>query len=142
MNMLSLHQEALDSGSAGYHQFLARYSRTAKVVYGFVEGKDDPCYYRGFIEQLLPDDWDVELWPVGNKKKVCGVYSLISWERFPKQRICFFVDRDFGGLLPDTTIVDSNVYLTDAYSIENGLATRSTCRRILTEVFGFGILDP
>ena len=141
MSMLSLHQEARDRASAGYHQFLARYSKTAKVVYGFVEGKTDPCYYRGFIEQLLPDDWDIELWPAGNKRRVYGVYSMIDWGRFPKRRICFFVDRDLVGLLPAEAKSDCNIYLTDGYSIENSLATRSTCRRILTEVLGLGALD-
>ncbi len=141
MSMLRLHQEALERGSAGYHQFLARYSRTAKVVYGFVEGKDDPCYYRGFIEQLLPDDWDVELWPAGNKMKVYGIYSMIGWNRFPKRRICFFVDRDFLGLISEKSVADCNIYVTDDYSIENSLAKRSTCHRILTEVLGFTSVD-
>ena len=141
MTMLSLHREALESGSAGYHQFLTRYSTTAKVVYGFVEGKDDPCYYRGFIEQLIPDDWEVELWPAGSKRKVYGIYSMISWVRFPKQRICFFVDRDFVGLISENAVADCNIYVTDDYSIENSLVKRSTCVRILTEVLGLGMVD-
>ena len=137
MDMLSLHGDALKSGSTSYHEFLARYSKTQKVVYGFVEGKDDPCYFRGFIEQLIPGDWDVELWPAGNKKQVYDAYSSMDWGRFPKQRVCFFADRDFLGLVPESIVADLNIYVTDDYSIENSLTKRGTCRRILTEVFGF-----
>ena len=137
MSMLELHGAALSSKIASYHEFLARFSKTKKVVYGFVEGKDDPCFYRGFIEHFLPDEWEVELWPAGNRDQVLRIHRDIDWRQFPKKRIGFFVDRDLSDLTSERLPNDLNIYVTDKYSIENSIATRGTCRRILTEVFGF-----
>jgi hypothetical protein len=136
--MLNIHADALKNKIASYHEFLSRYSKLNKVVYGFVEGKEDPCFYRGFIEHKMPEDWDVELWPAGNKNQVYKIHEDIDWRRFPKKRICFFVDRDLSDFIPEKLKSDSNIYVTDNYSIENDLVNRRTCQRVLTEVCGFG----
>lgn len=136
MTMIELHAAALNSKLASYHEFLSRYSTSAKVVYGFVEGKTDPCFYRGFIENRIPEEWDVELWPAGNKEQVYRIHSYIDWDRIPKARVCFFVDRDLSDLIPESFVADLNIYVTDNYSIENDLVKRGTCRRVLTEVCG------
>lgn len=111
MTMLSIHAQALNSNIACYHEFLLRYSQKAKVVYGFVEGKDDPCFYRGFIDMLLPEDWTVELWPAGNKDAVYRIHADFDWVRFSKKRICFFVDRDLSDLIPELLTQDTNIYI-------------------------------
>jgi hypothetical protein len=139
--MLAIHAAALASKIASYHEFLARYSKTKKVVYGFVEGKEDPCFYRGFIEHQIPDGWEVELWPAGNKDQVYKVYSGMDWSSFPKERVCFFVDRDLSDLIPETLPHDSNIYVTDGYSIENDVVRRGTCRRVLVEICGLAMAD-
>lgn len=136
MGMLNIHADALANKAACYHEFLTRYSKSKSIVYGFVEGKEDPCFYRGFIENQLPEGWEVELWPAGNKKQVYFIHSTIDWRRFPKKRICFFVDRDLSELIPETLPKDSNIYVTDRYSIENDIVNRATCYRVLTEVCG------
>jgi hypothetical protein len=141
MTMLQIHATAISAQIASYHEFLLRYSKTAKVVYGFVEGKDDPCFYRGFIEHLLPDNWEVELWPAGSRDQVYRVHADIDWRHFPKNRICFFVDRDLSSLIPEALATDSNIYMTDSYSIENDLVKKGTCKRVLSEVCSLGTLD-
>jgi hypothetical protein len=135
--MLSIHSEAIESKVACYHEFLVRYSMHSKVVYGFVEGKTDPCFYRGFIDSLLPEGWSIELWPAGNKGQVYRIYSDLDWRRFQKKRVCFFVDRDLSAIIPEKLVSDSNIYITDGYSIENDLVTKNTCHRVLTELCGF-----
>jgi hypothetical protein len=137
MSMLKVHAAALGSKIASYHEFLARYSKTKQVVYGFVEGKEDPCFYRGFIEHFLPEDWEVELWPAGNRDQVLRIHRDLDWRRFPKKRVCFFVDRDLSELIPEVLPSDTNIFVTDRYSIENSIVNRGTCRSMLTEVFGF-----
>ena len=127
MDMLNTHADALRAPTTHYHDFLLRYNAHAKVVYGFVEGRQDPCYYRGFIEYSLPDDWTVELWPVGRKAAVYQLHAFMDWTRYPKKRICFFVDRDFDDLLLEKRINDLNIYVTDDYSIENSVVNRQTC---------------
>jgi hypothetical protein len=137
MSMIATHATALGSMVASHHEFLLRYSKNSKTVFGFVEGKEDPAFYRGFIELLLPDDWDVELWPAGNRDQVYRIHAGLDWRRFPKGRICFFVDRDLSDLIPEALVTDSNIYITDGYSIENSIVNKTMCRRILTEICGF-----
>ena len=137
MTMIEIHAAAIGSMSASFHEFLSRYSKSSKVVYGFVEGKEDPCFYRSFIELLLPDDWKIELWPAGNKDRVYEIHQNIDWRRFKKSRVCFFVDRDISDLIPESLPIDTNIYVTTGYSIENDVVSKATCQRILTEVCGF-----
>src|SRR5271156_5034908 len=141
MSMIDLHSAALDSKVASYHEFLVRYSKHNKVVYGFVEGKEDPSFYRGYIDLILPDDWKVELWPAGNKDHVYQVHKLIDWRRFAKKRICFFVDRDLSAILPEKIKTDTNIYVTSGYSIENYVVKKDVFKRILTELFEFSRAD-
>jgi len=141
MDMLSIHKTALACNVASYHEFLMRYSTTNNIVYGFVEGKEDPCFYKGFIQSLIPDDWDIELWPAGNKNQVYKIYESMDWQRFPQKRICFFVDRDLSELIPRTLHQDFNIYITEGYSIENEVVNRNTCHRLLTEIYGFANIE-
>lgn len=141
MSMLDVHADALERSVTKYHEFIARYSKNRNVVYGFVEGKDDPSFYRGFIEGVLPGDWDVELWPAGNKDKVFEIYRSIDWRKFRKSRICFFVDRDLSDLVPESMPSDRNIFVTPNYSIENDVANSSVCKRLLAEVYGLDSVD-
>lgn len=136
MSMISIHAAAIDNKAATYHEFLTRYSKRKPVVYGFVEGKDDPCFYRSFIELLLPETWEVELWPAGNKNQVYKIHQDIDWRRFPKSRVCFFVDQDLSSIIPNRLMNDTNIYVTDGYSIENAIVNKGTCKRVLTELYG------
>jgi len=140
-SMIDIHSAALESSVTRYHEFILRYSKERKVVYGFVEGKDDPSFYRGFIDGILPDGWEVELWPAGNKDKVFEIYHQINWRKFRKNRTCFFVDRDVSELVSEIIPKDRNIYVTASYSIENDVAKAEVCKRLLTEVFGFAYVD-
>jgi hypothetical protein len=137
MDMLEIHKEALKEISPVYHDFLGKYKKSTKCVYGFVEGVEDPSFYQTFIEQNLPGDWQVFLWPAGKKDKVIELYSKFNWNCFPKCQIAFFIDRDLSGFTGEVLPDDINVYITDNYSIENNLVNRSTCIRVLNEVFNF-----
>ncbi len=141
MTMIDIHSASLSSKITTYHEFLLRYKKTSKVVYGFVEGKEDPCFYRGFIEWFLPEDWRVELWPAGNKERVYEIHRDIDWRRFKKSRICFFVDRDLSDLIPEPLVQDANIYVTTGYSIENDIVNKATCHRVLSELCGFDNAD-
>lgn len=141
MSMLGVHAEALGGELTVYHEFLNRYKKTAMCVYGFVEGKDDPSFYRGAIEHMLPEKWTVDLWSVGNKDKVIQLYAAFDWVRFPKNRVVFFVDRDLSEFLKETLPVQNNVYITAKYSIENDIVSRDTCDRVLTEVCNLNLIE-
>lgn len=129
------HKRALGEKSGSYHEFLIGYSKSDQVIYGFVEGKYDPSYYRGVIDRVIPEDWSVRLFPAGCKKQVYSIYRKLDWRIFKKRRICFFVDRDLSGIIPQKYPEDINIFVTPKYSIENHFDSRNTCDRILTEIF-------
>lgn len=141
MGMLEIHTNALGSSNTLYHEFLLCYKATARVVYGFVEGKDDPTFYRGFIENALPSEWNVELIRAGKKDKVIGALDSLDWSRFSKKRICFFVDRDLSEFLGEQLPSGENLYVTDNYSIENDVVTFGTMKRVLEEVLNITEYD-
>src|SRR5712692_4456285 len=134
MTMLQVHAAALDKVSTSYHEFLLRYKAHARVVYGLVEGKEDPMFYRGQIEHNLPNGWEVELIRSGNKEDVLKAFEIFDWSRFSPKRVCFFVDRDLSEFFPDKPQSADNLYVTDNYSIENEVATFGTLKRVLEEI--------
>jgi hypothetical protein len=138
--MIGVHESALSSCNTVYHEFLLTYKESRNEVYGFVEGKEDPMYYAGLIENRLPPEWSVRLVRSGNKRKVLEVFELFDWDRFDKNRICFFVDRDLSEFIGDVGFVDNNMYITDGYSIENAIATPSTLIRVVKEIYGLSDL--
>lgn len=139
--MLKTHQEAIDSKVSAHHEFLSHYYKKKKVVYGFVEGKDDPCFYRGFIQQNIPEDWNIELFPAGSKDKVLKIHSSLNWKSLPKKRIAFFVDQDLSKYTDENITKDENIYITDGYSIENSIVKKETCKVVLQEVCNINQLE-
>lgn len=137
---LDIHSQALDSITSTYHEFLGRFSQISKKVFGFVEGKDDLSFYQGFAEQVIPEDWQVELWPVGNKDKVLELYSTFNWDRFSRHQVVFFIDRDFSNILEEVLPTEENIFITEGYSIENYVVKRETCDRLLCELFNLSTI--
>lgn len=141
MSMLSVHADALARNTA-YHEFLLFYKRTANVVYGFVEGSQDPSFYRSLIDSFLPQGWCAKLFRAGNRHKVVQTCLEMDWNRFDRRRICFFVDRDLTAFFGASDPLPPNVYVTDQYSIENDVVTLETLGRVLEEVFNIAGLTP
>src|SRR3989339_1789666 len=135
MNMMNIHKEAVETENPVYHEFLCRFSKNKKCVYGFVEGKEDISYYRGFIEHMIPHNWMVELWPVRNKDYVKKLHSIFDWTRFSRKQIAFFIDKDLSLFLNEDIHKKQNIYTTDNYSIENDIVTPCTLDRVLTEIY-------
>lgn len=136
MEMLDIHASALASSNIPYHEFLLSYKSSELIVYGVVEGRQDPCFYRGIIESVLPDGWEVRLIRAGSKNKVLRVFVDIDWTRFAKKRVCFFVDRDLSEFLGGEKHAGENLYVTDKYSIDSEVVNFRTFERTLGEVYG------
>lgn len=142
MTMLEVHNEALDSTNAIFHEFLLCYKAYTKKVYGIVEGKEDVTYYNGLISQIIPDDWDIEFIIAGCKNKVIKSIETFDWTRFPLHQICFFVDRDLSDFFPGNVNHFENLYITDYYSIENNIVNFYSIKRLIGEVFNITGLRP
>jgi hypothetical protein len=78
MNMLTVHKQAVSGTQTIYHEFLIKYLRGKECIWGFVEGKTDKSFYAGTAEHMLPDSFEVELWPAGNKQRVLDLYALFD----------------------------------------------------------------
>ncbi len=142
MSMIEIHKDALQSSNIPYNDFLLFYRIGGKKVYGFVEGKTDPSFYRTFIENVLTDGWECRLIPAGNKENVLNLFAAMDWGRFPKKAICFFVDRDLSEFLGGEKYQGDNLFVSDCYSIENEILNEHTLERTLEEICCIGILKP
>ena len=142
MDMLQVHAAALKRVSAAHHECLLRYKACANIVYGIVEGKEDPMFYRGLIEFHLPEGWEIELIPAGCKDEVFRAFEAFDWTQFSPKRICFFVDRDLSVFIPEIVVSAENIYVTDNYSIENDTVNFGVFKRLLIEVLNIGNLNP
>jgi len=140
--MIDVHREAMTSNNVPWNNFLLFYGVGKKMVYGFVEGKDDPSFYRTFFENLLPEGWECKLIQAGSKDKVLALFAATDWNQYPKKAVCFFVDRDLSEFLGGEKYHGENLFVSDSYSIENELLNEHTLERILDEVCGIGTLNP
>lgn len=127
--------------TVAYTEFLDDYNKSrTNICYGFVEGKDDPSYYRTLINKELPTTCKILLYPSGNKENVKKTYNCFDWRKFQKNRIVFFIDKDLSPLVIDNNIInETNVYITDKYSIENDIVNQDTFEAVLREIMGFAI---
>ncbi len=142
MNMLEVHADALAAINEAHHNFLSRYRKAAKQVYAFIEGREDPMFYRTLLEASIVPEWTVELFPCGGREKVFDIYEALDWSRYSKQRICFFVDRDLSHYLHDIDTVDKeNLFVTAGYSVENDVINVGLLNRMISEVLNIHSLD-
>lgn len=110
--------------------------------YGFVEGKDDPSYYRRIINNNLPKKCEIKLYPCDGKKIVKYIHDKLDWKIYSNLRIVFFMDRDLSPIIEDKDIVnDTNVYITDKYSIENDILCEETLHAVMEDILGFPLLS-
>jgi hypothetical protein len=134
-SMLEVHSKAVEQLDEARHNFLLMYKKEAKCVYGFVEGKDDPSFYRWLIEPQLPEGWSIKLIPSGNKEKVLRSFQSFNWMDFSKKRICFFIDRDWQDFLNPPQQLETNIYITDGYSIENSILKAPILIAVLSDIY-------
>lgn len=109
------------------------------VCYGFVEGKDDPSYYRTKVKLYIPEEGRIKFFPCGGKSTVKYTYEQLN-ERglLSNRRIIFFIDRDISDIVPDNDMIISDlVYITDYYSIENSIVSSQSVIETLQDVMGF-----
>lgn len=120
-------------------QFYGDYKKNdTKICYAFVEGKDDPSYYRGIISYKLKENCSVILYPSGGKEVVANTYKQLDWRTYSKNRVVFFMDKDLSDIVSDPNIInENNVYITDKYSIENDIVCGETLNAVMRDLLGF-----
>lgn len=140
MNMLKILSAAIKECSPSYHEFKSMYKKNSLKIYGFVEGKTDPSFYRTYVNTLLPSGWEIELMPTGTKKNVVDMFNAFEWDIYPKNRVLFFIDRDLSSFVPEEIPISENLYITDMYSIENYVVNPKVLRTIIDDFSNFDSL--
>lgn len=114
---------------------------SSNICYGFVEGDDDPSYYRTIINNKLPKGCSIILYPSNGKENVKYIFEEISQRNYPVNRITYFIDRDLSLIIEDPNLISgSQVYVTDNYSIENDILSENTFISVAQDLLGFSTL--
>lgn len=135
-------RKAREEKTVAYNDFLRDYKKDkTKIVYGFVEGKDDIALYATCINnEIMQYGGEVCLIECKGKNNLEYTYKkLIDNGNYSQQRVCFFRDRDLSDYFANDRYLfeKSNCYVTDKYSIENSLITNNLFKRMLNEVLGY-----
>lgn len=115
---------------------------STNICYGFVEGKDDPSYYRTIINNHLPTGCSIILYQSNGKENVKYIFDELSKRNYPSNRISFFMDRDLSPMVDDPHLIeDRQVYVTDLYSIENDILSEDTLINVMQDILGFSFFS-
>lgn len=139
MSLLDYLRKAAKSENTVYTTFLQQYSKNDSAIHVFHEGKDDPSFYGNFIQNKVKKNQRIFYYQARNKDKVYDNYNKINWNAYSKKRILFLVDKDFADILRITYPIDSNIFVTAHYSIENYLVDKATFSRSLRELLGLDV---
>lgn len=144
MSIAEALREERNVKTAPLARFFTEYnSKKNNICYGFVEGKDDPSYYRTIINNKLPQNCSIILYPSNGKKNIKYIYDEIQKRNFPSNRISYFMDRDLSIVIHDPDLIlNERVYITDNYSIENDILSEETFIYILQDILGFSSINP
>ena len=124
-----------------FHEFLVEYKQNSKIIYYFVEGKDDPHFYNRAIDNEIPTGWDKRFFIANGRDNVLFLFAALQ-SRINVHQVLFFVDRDLSDPLSEELPQADNLYITDGYSIENSICNVKTLKNVLSEVFEFHNATP
>ena len=83
-----------------FHEFLVEYKQNSKIIYYFVEGKDDPHFYNRAIDNEIPTGWDKRFFIANGRDNVLFLFSVLQG-RINEHQVLFFVDRDLADPLKE-----------------------------------------
>lgn len=133
MSFLQRLKRAGKKSNKDYTDFIRTYKKDDNTIHLFYEGYEDPSFYGSAIREVLNEERKVYFHRASNKKEVYKHYDLIDWRRYDRNRVLFVVDKDYSDLLGEKYKVAKNIYVTDAYSIENYIVNAVTLERVLIE---------
>lgn len=136
MSMLDIHNSIRQSSNVCAHKIKVEYKRNENKLYIVCEGSEDLGYYGQVIKREFPGLQLKKLF-AGGKNKVLDVYNSFDWNFFEKNKILFFIDRDFSYWLHEPQYIDQNVYITDEYSFENDAVNEQMFMEVLEDLYGF-----
>jgi hypothetical protein len=134
MSFLDSLKNAGKSATSIYLRFLQQYKKNDKSLHLFIEGNDDPSFYTNFITNITNNEYKIHFYNSKNKDGVYSNHDKINWSVFNKNKVLFFVDKDYSDILNLSYNNDENIFVTKYYSIENYLINDDMVKRILIEL--------
>lgn len=136
MDMLEKHSLARKRTNVFVHNIKTEYKKDEKKIYIVCEGREDLGYYGQVIKRKYADI-QIKKQYVGGKEAVLEVHGAFDWTIYEKNKILFFVDRDFSYWTGEKQFIDTNVYITDQYSFENDAVSIEMFMEVLEDFYGF-----
>lgn len=136
MNMLEIHSAVRKKPNVCVHKIKTEYKVGEPKVYIVCEGTEDLGYYGQVIKRKF-SKIQIRKYCAGGKNNVLEVYGAFDWNVFEKNRLLFFVDRDFSYWTDEKQYIDTNVYITDQYSFENDAVNVEMFVDLLEDFYGF-----
>lgn len=136
MDMLEKHNIARKKSNVFVHNIKTEYKKDERKIYIVCEGREDLGYYGQVIKRKYTDI-QIKKQYVGGKEFVLEVYRSFDWNIYKKNKILFFVDRDFSYWTGEKQFIDTNVYITDQYSFENDAVNVEMFMEVLEDFYGF-----
>lgn len=129
------------SEPAAIHQrFRLEYDERSDNIYAFFESLDDWQFYRAPIISRAQAA-RINVYLCGNKDGVWSAYTFAERRSTLKNVVCF-VDKDLDDFCAEALPVKDRIYVTQCYSIENHLCTRSAIDIFLNVVVGLPDTHP
>lgn len=136
MDMLEKHSLARKKSNVVVHNIKTEYKKGERKIYIVCEGREDLGYYGQVIKRKYADI-QMKKQYAGGKEAVLEVYGAFDWNIYEKNKILFFVDRDFSYWTGEKQFIDTNVYITDQYSFENDAVNVEMFMEVLEDFYGF-----
>ncbi|WP_099367466.1 DUF4435 domain-containing protein [Sphingobacterium sp. 1.A.4] len=130
MDLLQILDESINRPESSYIKFLTQYSRNNQIRFCFVEGHEDILFYSQFLEKYFNEE-NLKFINCNGKKNVLDNYNALNWSFYDKKRVLFFIDKDFDEYILAKRTIDSNIYITDHYSIENYLTDENVLKKFI-----------
>ena len=128
------HQEGLKEPSVVWEKYTRDVKNNPNRYFVFYEGKDRQ-YYDCRI-QLFAETFNT--YEVGGKSKVLQLVDKFTHEEgYKLKNKLFFIDKDY-----EKYRLDSDVYMTPKYAVENFYVSHTAIERILKTHFGINEDDP
>ena len=138
-SFLDILKAAPQSPQVKLNVFLASFDKKAKSIGIFLEGRDDPSFFRVHVRKIADEaNLAVKIIVLGRKKNVLDAWRFLE-QRFPDNpRLMFFVDKDHDDLISATegATTQRGLFVTPYYSIENFLVSEDAIAVVLTDIWG------
>lgn len=143
MSFLDTLKNATATQQVQFNVFLIEYKPGIRAVFAFLEGRDDPSFYRRFLSTKVPQGYRLRLVNCGNKKGVLDAIAAFQGRYKDDERVIAFVDKDHADLVPNSPSPHyKHAFQTSGYSIENYLSVPAVVRRYCVEILGLPDLEP